>query len=260
MTVPIFPKPSHSSSSTVPGGGRILQTTISVAFLLATLFTGFSPKMFSGKFGGIISGILTPQPEGMEPVPTTQKSVRIGIVSGHWGNGGDPGAVCLDGTNELDVNLKIASLVRQKLEARGYNIDLLQEFDPRLEGYQAALMLSIHNDTCDVIDSEATGFKVAASSYSRDKNLTERLSACLEDRYGRVTSLQYRSGNVTLNMTDYHAFRAVDPSTPSAIIEAGFLNLDRSILVDHPDVVADGVVAGVLCFVKSESVHQVPTP
>jgi len=258
MSTPIFQKPSRSNTNT--GAGRILQTTFSVAFLLATLFTGFSPKMFSGNFGGIISGLLTPQPGGGEAATPVQNTIRIGIVSGHWGNGDDPGAVCPDGTNELDVNLKIASLVRQKLEARGYNLDLLQEFDPRLDGYQAALLLSIHNDTCDVIDSQATGFKVAASSYSRDKNLTERLSACLEDRYGKTTGLPFRSGNITVNMTDYHAFRAIDPSTPAAIIETGFLYLDRSLLVDHPDVVADGLVAGVLCFVRSESVQPIPTP
>lgn len=240
--------------------GRILQTTFSVAFLMATLFTGFSPKMFSGNFGTIISGLLTPQPVGGEAVPTTQQTLRIGIVSGHWGNGGDPGAVCPDGTSELDVNLAISSIVRQQLEARGYMIDMLQEFDPRLEGYQAALMLSIHSDTCDVIDSQATGFKIAASSYSRDKNLTDRLSACLYDRYGSITGLTYRAGNITLNMTDYHAFRAIDPSTPAAIIETGFLGLDHDLLVNHPDVVANGVVAGVLCFVRSESVQPIPTP
>lgn len=248
------------SKSGAPRTGRILQTTFSVAFLLATLFTGFSPKMFSSNFGTLISGLLTPQPGMGEAAPTTQTNIRIGIVSGHWGNGGDPGAVCPDGTNELDVNLAIASIVRQQLEARGYVIDLLQEFDPRLDGYQAALMLSIHSDTCDVIDSEATGFKVAASSYSRDTNLTDRLSACLEDRYTKATGLPFRSGNITLNMTDYHAFRAIAPSTPAAIIEVGFLNLDHTLLVNHPDVVANGLVAGVLCFVRSESVQPVPTP
>jgi N-acetylmuramoyl-L-alanine amidase len=258
MATPTFRNFSRSNEGFRTG--RILQTTFSVAFLLATLFTGFSPKMFSGNFGMIISGIMTPQPDGGASVPTTLKPVRIGIVSGHWANGGDPGAVCPDGTNEHDVNLTIASLVRQKLEARGYNVDLLQEFDPRLEGYQAALLLSIHNDTCDVIDTDATGFKLAASSYSRDKNLTDRLSACLYDRYTRATGLPYRSGNITLNMTDYHAFRAIDPSTPAAIIETGFLYLDRDLLVEHPDVVADGVVAGVLCFVRSESVQPISTP
>ena len=248
------------SNSGVPRTGRILQTSFSVAFLLATLFTGFSPKMFSGNFGTLISGLLTPQPGVGEAVPTTQNNIRIGIVSGHWGNGGDPGAVCPDGTNELDVNLAIASIVRQQLEARGYTIDLLQEFDPRLDGYQAALMLSIHSDTCDVIDAQATGFKVAASEYSRDKNLTDRLSACLDDRYSKITGLPLKSGSVTIDMTDYHAFRVIDSSTPAAIIEVGFLNLDHTLLVDHPDVVADGLVAGVLCFVRSESVQPVPTP
>ncbi len=258
MATPTVRNPSRSNSGA--STGRILQTVFSVAFLLATLFTGFSPKMFSGNFGAIISGILTPQPDSGAAVATTQKPVRIGIVSGHWGNGSDPGAVCPDGTNEHDVNLTIASLVRQKLEARGYNIDLLQEFDPRLDGYKAALLLSIHNDTCDAVDPQATGFKLAASTYSNDKNLTDRLSACLYDRYGRATGLQYRSGNITINMTDYHAFRVIDPSTPAAIIETGFLYLDRSLLVDHPDVAADGVVAGVLCFVRSESVQPIPTP
>ncbi len=260
MATPAFRNPSRSNRST--STGRILQTTFSVAFLLATLFTGFSPKMFSGNFGGIISGILTPQPDSSGTVPTTQKTIRIGIVSGHWGNGDDPGAVCPDGTNEQAVNLKIATLVQQGLEAQGYTykIDLLQEFDPRLDGYVAALLLSIHSDTCDVIDAQATGFKLAASSYSRDKNLTDRLSACLYSRYSLATGLPYRSGNITLNMTDYHAFRAIDPSTPAAIIETGFLNLDRSLLVDHPEVVANGLVAGVLCFVRSESVQPMPTP
>ena len=258
MAIPTFSNSPRSNEG--PHTGRILQTVFSVGFLLATLFTGFSPKMFSGNLGAIISDMLTPQPIGGGAVPTTQNPVRIGIVSGHWGTGDDPGAVCPDGTNEHDINLVIASLVRQKLEARGYNIDLLQEFDPRLEGYQAALLLSIHNDTCDVIDDQATGFKLASSTYSRDGNLTERLSACLNDRYASTTGLTYRSGNITVNMTDYHAFRAIDPSTPAAIIETGFMNLDRDLLVNHPDVVADGVVAGVICFVRSESVQPIATP
>ncbi len=260
--------PTFSNSSRSNGGartGRILQTTLSVAFLLATLFTGFSPKMFSTNFGAMISGALTPQPDGGGPVPTPQMSLRIGIVAGHWGDGSDPGAVCLDGiTKEQEINLTIAQLVRQKLqeqlEVKGYKIDLLQEFDSRLDGYVAALLLSIHSDICDATHPEATGFKLAASTYSNDKNLTDRLAACLYDGYQRATGLPYNPNNVTDDMTKYHAFRAIDPSTPAAIIETGFLYLDRSLLVDHPQLVADGIVAGVLCFVRSESVQLIPTP
>jgi N-acetylmuramoyl-L-alanine amidase len=252
-----------------PGGGartgRILQTTFSVAILLATLFVAFSPKMFSGNLNSLISGFLGPQQDGAVAVPTprsavAQSPVRVGIVSGHWGNGDDSGATCQDGTNEHDVNLAIATLVRQKLVARGYDVDLLQEFDPRLDNYHAAALLSIHADTCDVIDDQATGFKVATSTYSRDQNLANRLMTCLEDRYSSITGLHLKSGSVTVDMTDYHAFSAINPNTTAAIIETGFLNLDRDILVHHPDQVADGIMSGLLCFVNNETIAPTPVP
>jgi len=251
--------PSSPRRSAANPAGRILQTVVSAAVLLATLFTAFSPKMFSGDFGTWIADLLSRQSDAVLAVPTQQGMVRIGIVSGHWGNGDDPGAICADGvTNEQAVNLAIASLVRQKLEARGFEVDLLQEFDPRLEGYEGALLLSIHADTCDAIDEQATGFKVAASTYSADANLATRLTACLYDRYTAYTNLTYHPGSITVNMTDYHAFSVIDPATTAAIIEAGFLNLDRSLLVDHPDTVADGLVAGILCFVNNESTQPAP--
>jgi len=253
MTVPPSPRPAGSLPA-----GRILQTVLSVGVLLATVFTAFSPKMFSGDFGSWIAERLNRQSDSVLAVPTQQGSIRIGIVSGHWGSGDDPGAVCADGTNEHNINLAIATLVRQKLEARGYEIDLLQEFDPRLEGYQAALLLSIHSDTCDIINDQATGFKVAASTYSVDTNLASRLTACLYDRYAAATGMNYHPGSITINMTDYHAFSVIDPTTTAAIIETGFLNLDRSMLLDHPDTVSDGLVAGILCFVNNESAQTAP--
>lgn len=253
MTVPTSPRPVGSLPA-----GRILQTVLSVGVLLATVFTAFSPKMFSGDFGSWIAERLNQQSDSVLAVPTQQGSIRIGIVSGHWGSGDDPGAVCADGTNEHNINLAIATLVRQKLEARGYEIDLLQEFDPRLEGYQAALLLSIHSDTCDIINDQATGFKVAASTYSVDTNLASRLTACLYDRYAVATGMNYHPGSITINMTDYHAFSVIDPTTTAAIIETGFLNLDRSMLLDHPDTVSDGLVAGILCFVNNESAQTAP--
>jgi N-acetylmuramoyl-L-alanine amidase len=239
---------------------HIVQTTFSVAILLATLFVAFSPKMFSGNLNSLVSSLLVPDQVNESISPTQGSAVRIGIVSGHWGNGDDAGAVCADGTNEHDVNLAIASLVRQKLEARGYVIDLLQEFDPRLDGYHAAMLLSIHADTCDVIDDQASGFKVAASTYSHDRNLADRLTACLDDRYASATTLHLHPGSITVNMTDYHAFSAIDTATTAAIIETGFLNLDRELLVHHPDIVADGIVSGILCFVNNESVKPTSVP
>jgi len=250
-----------------PSGGvrtaQVLQTALSVAILLATLFVGFSPTMFSHSFSSLVSGWVTSQQVNLPVAQATQAQAPakpIGIVSGHWGNGFDSGAVCPDGTKEQVVNLAIATLVRQKLEARGYQVDMLQEFDPRLDGYNGEVLLAIHTDTCDDIGDQATGFKVATSTYSNDSNLADRLTSCLETRYASVTGLKLNPGGVTENMTDYHAFRAVNSATTAAIIETGFLNLDRNILVNHPDTIADGIVSGLVCFVSNENIQALPLP
>ena len=57
---------------------------------------------------------------------------------------------------------------------------------------------------------------------------------------------------------EYHAFSEIDPNTITAIIETGFLNLDREILTHETERVAGGVTQGILCFINNESV--LPTP
>lgn len=250
---------SSNQSRTRISTSRILQTAFSVAILLATLFTSFSPSMFSDANISLLLVRFQPsQPAAKAPVPYSfVPEIRIGIVSGHWGH--DSGAVCDNGTTEQQVNLMIATLVQQKLSALGYQVDLMQEFDPRLNGYNAAVLLSIHNDSCQYINDQATGFKVASALGSRDQNLSDRLVACLRDRYGRVTGLPFHD-SLTPDMSQYHTFYEVDPATTAAIIEAGFLYKDYDILTSHPDVVADGIVAGLLCFVNNENILPELTP
>jgi N-acetylmuramoyl-L-alanine amidase len=119
-------------------------------------------------------------------------------------------------------------------------------------------LVSIHNDSCDYINDQATGFKVASSMDTRDINRAQRLTACMVDRYKRITGLTFHAGSITADMREYHAFSEIDPNTITAIIETGFLNLDHKILTEETNRVAEGVVQGILCFVKNESVQ--PTP
>jgi N-acetylmuramoyl-L-alanine amidase len=161
---------------------------------------------------------------------------------------------------EADVNYKIATLVQQKLNDRGYQVDLLNEFDTRLNGYRAVAIVSIHNDSCEYINDQATGFKVASALTTRDANRANRLLACLVDRYHAATGLPFHAGSITPDMTSYHAFDEIDPNTVAAIIETGFLNLDQEILTQHTDQVADGVVNGILCYVNNENVEPTPIP
>lgn len=236
-----------------------------IAVLLATVFVAWTPTSFNASsFSDKLALLLTPQPaRNPAAEPIQQAAVRIGIVAGHHGN--DSGAVCVDSAGkitltEADVNYKIASLVQKKLVERGYQVDLLNEFDTRLNGYRAAAIVSIHNDSCNYINDQATGFKVAAALNTRDTNRANRLLACLVDRYHAATGLRFHPGSITPDMTSYHAFSEVDPNTVAAIIETGFLNLDQEILTQHTDQVADGVVNGILCFVNNENVEPTPIP
>jgi N-acetylmuramoyl-L-alanine amidase len=136
----------------------------------------------------------------------------------------------------------------------------LREFDSRLNGYRALAIVSIHNDSCEYINDEATGYKVAAALNTYDLNRANRLTACLVDRYQRVTDMTFHAGSITGDMREYHAFREIDPSTVAAIIETGFLNLDREMLTKKTDLVAEGVVQGILCFANNENVEPTAIP
>jgi N-acetylmuramoyl-L-alanine amidase len=183
------------------------------------------------------------QPEGRPRQP------RVGIVAGHWGY--DSGAVCDDGLTEQAVNFDIAGRVATLLQARRYRVDVLQEFDPRLTGYAADALVSIHSDSCEYINDIATGYKVARSVASYTPEAEDRLVACLIDRYGAATGLGFHENSITPDMTSYHSFSEVAPLTPAAIVEIGFLYLDRGFLTSQPDRVASGIADGIVCFIES---------
>lgn len=245
-----------------PRGINPFLSTLGIAVLIATLFTAWTPNsIFTNNLSDQLRTLLTPQSAIQSGASTPLPQIRIGIVAGHMGN--DSGAVCYDDNGEpdlteADVNLSIANLVQRSLTERGFQVDLLNEFDTRLNGYRAAALVSIHNDSCDYINDEATGFKVAASLETRDVNRAQRLTACLTDRYQNLTGLFFHANSITPDMTQYHAFSEIDPNTITAIIETGFLYLDREILTKQTDVVAEGVTQGILCFVNNESV--LPNP
>lgn len=235
-----------------------VQVIIAVAFILATLFTAWTPvSLFPDNLLQNFTQAFAPQAPGLTATPvwptaTPRPRSHIGIVSGHWGN--DSGAVCPDGTKEADVNLEVATRVRESLIGQGYEVDLLKEFDPRLTEYSAMLLVSIHADSCEFINNQATGFKVSAAMSTMYPEKAARLTACLRTRYAADTGLPFHPGSVTADMTSYHAFDEINSETTAAIIETGFLNLDHQILTQHPDIVAKGITDGILCYVRNEDV------
>jgi N-acetylmuramoyl-L-alanine amidase len=196
----------------------------------------------------VVSGSTEAPPPLPDASPTPSGPLPVGIVAGHWGY--DSGAVCDDGLQEVEINLEIARRVVSLLTSQGYETDLLEEFDSRLHGYRAQALVSIHADSCTYPHS---GFKVARVVDSAVPAVEDRLVQCLIDEYGAVTGLAFHADTVTEHMTQYHTFYEIDPLTPGAIIETGFMLADRQLLIGRPDLVAWGIAEGLLCFLEGQA-------
>ncbi|MFL7893534.1 MAG: N-acetylmuramoyl-L-alanine amidase [Anaerolineales bacterium] len=238
-----------------------LQIILIVAFILATLFTAWTPaSLLPGNLSERFAQVLAFQATETAtfPTPTARPRPLIGIVVGHWDdNTKDPGAVCPDGLTELEINQAIAAKVKENLVAQGFDVDLLREFDQNLQGYRSLALVSIHADSCQYINDDATGFKIAAALSNQYPERAARLTACIKDRYAQSTGLEYHPSTVTNDMSSYHAFDEIDSNTNAVIIEVGFLNLDRQILTKGQDRIAKGISDGILCYIRNE---DIPTP
>jgi N-acetylmuramoyl-L-alanine amidase len=235
-----------------------------VAFVLATLFTAWTPaSLLPGDLTDRLTQALAPQATDAGanlnvPTATPRPSPVIGIVAGHWGN--DSGAVCPDGLTEAEVNLEVATKVKENLEAIDLDVDVLREFDSALSGYQALALISIHADSCDYVNDQATGFKAAAALANPRPEKAARLTACLRDRYAKATGLPFHANSVTADMTSYHAFDEIHSETTAVIIEIGFLNLDRQLLTQDQDSIAKGITDGIICYLRNEDVSSAEEP
>lgn len=239
--------------------GGIFRTFFTVgitAMITATIFTWWQgPQFLSPTVRNDLSiALATATSQGVAvratALPVTPNWMkRIGIVSGHRGPEDDPGAVCPDGLTEREINLSVAQRVVRNLQARGYTVDLLDEFDPRLADYRADLLLSIHANTCRDYGEFVSGYLISTADSRSGSGNDQLLVECVAEYYEDTTQLQRRFG-LTRDMTDYHIFRQIHPRTPGAIIELGFMFHDRDILTTQPDLLADGITQGLLCYLE----------
>lgn len=240
------------------------------AVLVATIFSFWTqPAFFSDEFrAGLNEVQATQQLINIipSPIPTDTHSVRIGIVAGHSGPPQDetfqvdPGATCPDGLTELEINNAVAQMVVTGLLRENYNVDLLEEFDPRLSNYEADALISIHTNDCADYGAGGTGYNAAAASgRNTTRGQDERLMECLITQYGQTTGLPRHYG-ITDDMTFYHTFSEVSVNTPTAIIEIGYMRNDRAILTQQPDKVAQGIINGIRCFLREPGYDTLGQP
>ena len=202
----------------------------------------------------------TPPPAGTPVLPAGPIRARVGIQAGHWRSEELPaefaslreqGGARVGGASEVEITLAIAQRVAALLSARGVTVDILPATVP--PGYRADAFVALH---CDVNgDPSMRGYKLARFSESAIPTFDDALVATVGGRFAADTG-QPRDAHVTRAMTGYYAFNsrdfahAIDPQTPGAIVELGFLSnpLDLNLLLYQPDLVATAVADGILRY------------
>lgn len=240
---------------------------MSQLFLIATIIAllGLAVSVFelfqrSSPSSPVSETLPTPSGSSARAVPPTPSLVPsptstippVALVAGHSG-GIDPGAICPDGLREVDVTTEVAQRTKALLTGWGYRVEILAEFDPRLNAakrdYAPRAFVSIHADSCIYY---ATGFKTARAAFSATPQEDDRLVRCLTRDYGAATQLPFHSGSITVDMTQYHGLNEISPTSPAAIIELGFLGSDHDLLKNHRDVLAQGVAGAIRDFLRGD--------
>jgi N-acetylmuramoyl-L-alanine amidase len=232
--------------------GHTVQTVISVAVLVATLFTLWNPRKL---FGTPNIYDLFQSESVLETassnLKTSEDAVQIGILAGEWKY--STGEVCADGTIEVDINLNIANRVKLDLEDKKYQVDLFPEIDLELLNYEADLLVAVYSGSCLQNPLPPSGFMVGTSLTAENPDIINKLAVCLAENYQESTHLPFSYEMINPDHPSYHIFRDIHPDTPAILIEIGKLSTDRNLIEKKTTSIVDGITAGIECFLENTS-------
>ncbi len=238
--------------------------TALVILVIATHVTGFMGSFSQTEPGFEYQEPLSEPMPWEDPYTNWQRPpgpLRVGIQAGHWfaqnapdeqeGLRDNTGAEA-GGVTEWETNLRIAQETKKLLEAQGVTVDLLPTTIP--PDYIADAFISIHAD--GNADTSVNGYKIASPRRDRSGN-AQHLADLIQASYGSSTKLNL-DDNITRNMRGYYAFNtrryehSIHPMTPGVILETGFITnaKDRKVISGNPERSAQGIVTGVMNFLK----------
>ncbi|MDO9547184.1 MAG: N-acetylmuramoyl-L-alanine amidase [Pelolinea sp.] len=231
---------------------RGVQTVVSTAVIVATLFTLWNPRKIFGTpniydlFQS--EAAIETAVSGLE---VDDGAIQIGILAGHWEN--STGEVCADGTIEADINFNIANRVKVDLEGRKFQVDLFPEFDLDLLNYDADALVAIYSGSCLQNPLPPSGFKIGTSLTAENPDMVNELAVCLAENYQESTRLLFTYEVINPDHPSYHIFRDIHPNTPAVLIEIGMLSTDRDLIENRPTSIVEGITAGIECFLESNA-------
>ena len=231
---------------------RGIQSVVSVAILVATLMTLWNPrKVFTTpKFYDLFQSVLSVETTGNNTFDIINQT-QIGVLAGHWQD--NPGEVCADGIIEADINHAIAEKVKLNLEEKDIKVNLFNEYDLDFLNYEADAFLGIYSGSCLETPLPPSGFKIGTSLTAGNPDLINAFAICLAENYQTYTNLPFTYEVINPDHSSFHIFRDINPNTPAALIEIGALSTDRDLITNRSNTVAEGISAGIVCFIEKSS-------
>ena len=243
---------NHEQSSSSFSVSHNVQTVVSVALIMATLFTLWTPfNLFASQSTDEVLQSLEITSSQQEFNPT--KPV-IGIVVGHWQQ--STGSVCEDGLTEVSINLAIANMVSTKMEASGYVVYLFEENDLGLINFHGEALIAIYTGSCYDSHENSSGFIIGNSLLTSQLEISNTLVACIGENYQQQSGLSSSYQIISEGDPAYHIFRDINPETPAIKLITGSLLHDREILEGETETVAAGIALGLQCFLNQSTAEQ----
>ena len=190
--------------------------------------------------------------------------ITIVLDAGHGGP--DPGKVSESGTLEKDINLKIATYLKELLESQNINIvmtrvedkDLATETTKRklsdikervklMENSNADMVVSIHQNSYP--DADVYG---AQCFYPTESEEGKKLAAIIQQQI--ITSTKQTKIRETKANDDYYLLK--NSPVPIVIVECGFLTNSKEeqllLTEDYQHKMAWSIYLGILQYLKAQ--------
>lgn len=176
------------------------------------------------------------------------------------GHGGEDEGCARDGVREKDINLSIAKLVRDKLEALGYQVLMVRDMDTYISKEdrviyanqsQGDIYVSIHQNASDDISVSGMEIWYEGEDGSRDN---ERLAQLIQQQILENTGAAERElrGNADFHVTG-------KTTMPACLIETGFLSNaeERKNLTtgEYQEKIAEGIAQGIELYFHPKTMY-----
>lgn len=189
---------------------------------------------------------------------TEEKTAPVVVIDP--GHGGEDEGCTGEEITEKDINLKIALLVRSKLEDMGYQVIMTRETDcyvakemrvQMANEYPADIYVSIHQNASE--EQEANGVEVWYDGNDETKD-SIRLARLLHQQTVRKTGASERElqGESALHVTQ-------KTEMPACLIETGFLSnqeeREKLVTEEYQEQIAEGIAQGIELYFHPKTMY-----